>query len=262
MVGLLTPSPSSEKPPDTNADAAAAAPATACAECSTHVGQIDQLNLALTDSQALSDQLRKDVDRLKEELDREASLRRDLEQQWQDKRESHKHEVQMLNERVTHTEREFAHLRQAYVEAKDQMQAEVKRLTADREHIDRHLESLQSDNDFLAGRFGATADELQQQRIDLPSTVDELQMCMLRSHEALIEAKVGFEFEQRKSKDYYHETQLLQQQRQTYEEESVARAKAMEWVVHLVGYWLPFNSCDSLLRSEIGYDTCRSNGRN
>lgn len=219
LVGMLT--PSSDQPPT---------PSTvpSCTECPAHLTRIEQLTTELTESHSVADRLRKDVDRLKEQLDREASLRRDLEQQWQDKREAHKYEVQSLQERVTRTEREFALLRQAYAEAKEQMSVDVHRLTAEREHIERHLETLQNDNDYLAGRFGATADELQSQRIDLPSTVEELQECLLRSHEALIEAKVGYEFEQRKSKDYFHETQLLYNQQRAFEKETEARAKAME----------------------------------
>lgn len=226
LVGLLTPSPSAEKPP--NSAVSTNSLVDDCSKCSTHLAEIDRFTHELADAHSLSDKLRKDIDRLKEDLDREASLRRDLEQQWQDKREGHKHEVQLLNERVAKTESAFGQLRRAYADAKDQMQSDLNRLTAEREQIDRHLESLQSDNDFLAGRFSATADELLQQRIDLPSTVDELQVCLLRSHEALIEAKVGFEFEQRKSKDFFHETQLLYSQRQSYEKESETRAKAME----------------------------------
>lgn len=227
LVGLLEPSSSSsssEKP----VNSVETSQLIECSDCSTHLTQIDNLNLELADANSLSDRFRKDIDRLKEDLEREASLRRDLEQQWQDKREGHKHEVQLLNERVTKTESAFGVLRGAYVDAKDEMQSHLNRLTAEREQIDRHLESLQSDNDYLAGRFSATADELLQQRIDLPSTVDELQVCLLSSHEALIEAKVGFEFEQRKSKDFFHETQLLYSQRQSYEKESEAKVKSME----------------------------------
>lgn len=227
LVGLLTPSPSSEKPNETvfSADAQQSLD---CSECAGRLTRIEHLNNELADSLSVSDRLRKDVDRLREDLDREASLRRDLEEQWQEKREGHKHEVQLLNERVSKTESAFGLLRRTYAEAKDKMKSDLHRLTAEREQIDRHLKTLQSDNDFLAGRFSATADELLQQRIDLPSTVDELQVCLLRSHEALIEAKVGFEFEQRKSKDFEHETQLLYGQRQAYEKESEARTKDME----------------------------------
>lgn len=223
LVGLLNASQSAEKPENIVANTVGS-----CAECEANISQIERLQQELTDSRSLTDRIRKDLDRLKEDLDREASLRRDLEQQWQDKREAHKHEVQQLNERVTKTESTFGQLRRAYAETKDQMQSDLNRLTVEREQIGRHLESLQSDNDFLAGRFSATADELLQQRIDLPGTVEELQVCLLRSHEALIEAKVGFELEQRKSKDFYHETQLLYSQRQSYEMQSEAKTRAME----------------------------------
>lgn len=202
-------------------------PSVPCPECSTLQATIETVRTELAAARA-------DADHVRTELDREAALRRDLEQQWQEKRDEHRQTVQQLEERVAKTEREFAALRQFYGEAKEQMRQHLGRLTADREQTVRHLEQLQKDNDFLAGRFAATATELQNERIDMPCNVDDLQECLLRSHEALIETRVGYELEQRRSRTYLDEARLLAEKQREFETDAEARVRALgARIVHL-----------------------------
>lgn len=97
-------------------------------------------------------------------------------------------------------------------DVKDEIGQQLLTLSTKLENIHRHLETLQNDNDFLAGKYLATSEELQNQRIDLPNTVEELQELLLKCHESLIEARVGCEFEQRKCVYYSDETQVLSDQ--------------------------------------------------
>lgn len=154
---------------DTDAAPREPSPVPPCADCAANTAEMATLTGTLSAA-------RKDVEHVRAELEREASLRRQLEAQWQEKRDEHKHEVQSLDERVARAEREFNALRQFYGEAKETMRKQLARLTAEREQAMRHLEQLQQDNDFLAGRFAATAAELQNERIDLPCNVDDLQV--------------------------------------------------------------------------------------
>lgn len=215
---------------DTTVDSAAAAaaaatprppsPAPLCADCATHTATITTVTVELSAA-------RKEVEHVRTELEREASLRRQLEAQWQEKRDEHKHEVQSLDERVARAEREYQALRQFYGEAKETMRKQLARLTGEREQTMRHLEQLQQDNDFLAGRFAATAAELQNERIDMPCNVDDLQVCLLRSHEDLIETRVGYELEQRRSRTYCDEARMLADKQRDYEHEAETKIKAL-----------------------------------
>lgn len=209
--------------------------ARSCATCQTNQSQLEQTQSEVADQKRSSALLRKDIERFKEELDREAVLRRDLEEQWQEKREAHKREVQSLTERITSAERDLGALQLYYADAKEDINQDLLKLIAEREQIHRHLETLQSDNDFLAGKYLANSEELQNQRIDLPDNVEDLQEVLLKCHENLIEARVGCEFEQRKSTSYFDEAQLLRDQltvqyndRHTYEREVTSRIKSLE----------------------------------
>lgn len=206
-----------------------------CVTCDTNKQQLEQTQNEVAQQKQQSALLRKDVDRFKEELDREAVLRRDLEEQWQDKREAHKREVQSLSDRIVVAEREFSALQLYYADAKETIDADLLKLTADREQLHRHLEMLQSDNDFLAGKYLANSEDLQNARIDLPDNLEDLQEELLKIHEMLIEARVGCEFEQRKATSYYDEAQLLRDQltvqyndRHEYERQTSARVKNLE----------------------------------
>lgn len=189
----------------------------------------------LVASQNEQESLRKDIDRFHAELAKEAALRQDLEAKWQEKRDKYKGQVQQLINKVDHTEKELAALNRHYTSFKEEVNEEFSKLTKERESVHRHLTTLQDDNDFLAGRYLASSEEMQNQLIDLPNTVEELQETLLQSHQSLIEARVGCEFAQRKCTSYLDETQVLRDQlqtvwaeRQASDRDFTARIKALE----------------------------------
>lgn len=176
----------------------------------------------LVSVQSEKDRLSKDIERLTEELSKEAALRCDLERKWQEKREKYNEQVQQLVKKVDLSEKQLADLQRHYTVFKDEVSAELLKLTNEREMVHRHLTTLQDDNDFLAGRYMESSEEMQNQLIDLPSTVEELQEVFLQSHQSLIEARVGCEFAQRKCESYADETQVLRDQFQNALEERKA----------------------------------------
>lgn len=189
----------------------------------------------LVSSQNDQENLRKDIERFTEELTKEAALRSDLEEKWQQKRDKYKEHVSQLTGKVEHNERELGTLQKHYSTFKEEVNEEFGKLTAERENLHRHLNTLQDDNDFLAGRYLASSEEMENQLIDLPGTVEELQEALLQSHQSLIEARVGCEFEQRKCASYLDEIQVLRDQlqaawseRQASDRDFAARLKSLE----------------------------------
>lgn len=189
----------------------------------------------LVTAQNETESLRKDIERYNEELAKEAELRRDLESQWQEKRDTYKQQVQQLENKVEHNEKELAALQRHYTTFKEEVNNEFLKLTNERESIHRHLTTLQDDNDFLAGRYMASSEEMQNQLIDLPNTVEDLQEFLLQSHQSLIEARVGCEFAHRKFTSSADESQVLRDQlqsaweeRQASDRDFTARIKSLE----------------------------------
>lgn len=189
----------------------------------------------LVAAQSDKDTLRKDIERFNEELAKEAELRHDLENKWQEKRDKYNDQVQQLTKTVEFNEKELATLQRHYATFKEEVNEEFAKLTNDRELVHRHLTTLQDDNDFLAGRYLASSEDMQNQLIDLPNTVEELQETLLQSHQSLVEARVGCEFAQRKCASFSDEAQVLRDQlqaawaeRQASDRDFIARIKGLE----------------------------------
>lgn len=189
----------------------------------------------LVSVQSEEDRLNKDINRLTDELSKEAALRCDLERKWQEKRDKYNEQVQQLVRKVDMSEKELIDLQRHYAEFKDKISGEFLKLTSERELVHKHLTTLQDDNDFLAGRYMESSEEMQNQIIDLPSTVEELQEIFLQSHQSLIEARLGFEFAQRKCESYSDEAQVLRDQfqnsleeRKSSERHFIAQIKSLE----------------------------------
>ncbi|XP_031625433.1 rab GTPase-binding effector protein 1 isoform X2 [Contarinia nasturtii] len=230
LVGMLNESKINQS--ETTAEPIAASTAETigvdCQMCKNYESQMVTI-------QAEKDALSKDIERFNEELAKEAALRHDLENKWQEKREKYNEQVQQLTKQVDYNEREMSTLQRHYTAFKDEVNEEFSKMTNEREMVHRHLNTLQDDNDFLAARYMASAEEIQNQLIDLPDTVEALQELILQSNQSLIEARVGCEFEQRKCATFADETQVLRDQlqtawaeRQANDRDFTARIKALE----------------------------------
>ncbi|EAA06576.5 AGAP000407-PA [Anopheles gambiae str. PEST] len=162
----------------------------------------------------------KSLQRLREQVAKEAALRADPEVQWHKKREEHKNEVQKLTDWATETERALDKLRREYGQLKVALRDELQKLTQEREHVCYRLNGLQQDNDFLSGKYVASSDALKDQEINLPQSIEELQELVLTLHENLIVTKAGCEFAERKARSMQDEVALLQEQQHCRDREA------------------------------------------
>lgn len=184
----------------------------ACSSCNTTEQRANDLTAQVKQQQKQLDILQKQITEAREQLSKEAALRNDLENQWQTKREAHKTEVQNLREQVKNNEQQLLDMQQKFLETKEEVMRNLQRVTDDRERVNQHLETLQADNDFLSGRFLATSEEIENQYINLPNTVVELQELILRQQNELIQARVSSEYEKQKCVSSLDEIHLLRAQ--------------------------------------------------
>lgn len=231
LVGMLNESKTNQS--DETGDAPESTTEPHCQVCKNYESQLVAV-------QSEKDTLRKDIDRYNEELAKEAALRHDLENKWQEKRDKYNEQVQQLTKKVDYNEKEMAALQRHYTAFKEEVNEEFSKMANEREMIHRHQTTLQDDNDFLAGRYMASSEEMQNQLIDLPNTVEELQEFLLQSHQSLIEARVGCEFAQRKCNSFADEAQVLRDQlqaawaeRQASDRDFTARIKSLEYAVNV-----------------------------
>uniref|UniRef100_A0A1Q3FXH5 Putative rho-associated coiled-coil n=1 Tax=Culex tarsalis TaxID=7177 RepID=A0A1Q3FXH5_CULTA len=188
-----------------------------CAMCTNYETKLVQCQEQINGERQKVQQLEKSVERMREELAKEGAMRADLEAQWQQKREDHKGEVQRLNEQTGRAEQELAKLRKGYAQLKQSVNDELQKLTDEREQVYRHLDVLQKDNEFLSGKYLENSDQLKDQEINLPQSIDELHELVLTLHENLIVTKTGCEFAERKTLSMQDEVTLLRDQQHTRE---------------------------------------------
>lgn len=199
-----------------------------CEMCHSYEEHLIQSQNSLREERQKILNAEKSIERLKEELSREAALRQDLEKQWQEKRDLHKNEVQQLTVQLKNAEKEFTELQKNYMDAKKEINEKLMLLTEEREQIQRHLNILQRDNDILSGKYIKHSEILQSQEISFPNTVDELQELLLSTQENLIEAKIGCEHAEQEMVTLKDESQLLRDQFRDQIRESNKRIQYLE----------------------------------
>ncbi|XP_037944961.1 rab GTPase-binding effector protein 1 [Teleopsis dalmanni] len=185
---------------------------TVCDSCLTFETKIQEMVTKQNWYEEKVESLQKNITESCDDLKKEAALRKDLEEQWQEKREAHKTEVQLLREQVKQNEQQLLELQQKFHNTKDEIGRQLQRVTDDRETVNKQLEMLQADNDFLSGLYLETAEEIDNQFINLPNTVGELQELMLRLQNELIQARVDSEFKKKKCLSSIDEIQILRDQ--------------------------------------------------
>ncbi|CAH1406514.1 unnamed protein product [Nezara viridula] len=178
----------------------------------------------LVESQRRVSELEKEVsvmDRLKEELQRESVFRKQMEDKWQERvehfitvkvltsgssplasmltqatipwRPPAKISVTELQQKLEASEGSFSELRQTYYKAKEDISKQFSRLSEERKTTQEKLEKLQLENENLVGKYNRHSQDLQNEEINLPNTVEGLQEMWLGQREELIKARVGLE---------------------------------------------------------------------
>lgn len=145
-----------------------------CEMCQNYETQLVHCQEEVKTSTNSNKELEKQLIELKQELEREIALRKDLDKQWQEKREVHKEQVESLTSQVKKTEDLFHQLIKTYNEMKDSTNQELLKLTSEREKVYHHLDNLQKDNDFLSGKYLVHSQQLKDDEINLPQSVEEL----------------------------------------------------------------------------------------
>ncbi|EDW91303.1 rab GTPase-binding effector protein 1 [Drosophila yakuba] len=200
----------------------------ACESCNLAEKKTEELSAHINKQQKQVDLLQKQVVESRETLVKEAALRKDLEDQWQEKREAHKSEVQSLRDQAKTNEQRLLDMQQKFLETKDEVIKQIQRVSDDRERVNKQLETLQADNDFLSGRYLATSEEIDNQYINLPNTIVDLHELILRQQSELIQARVSSEYERQKCTSTEDEIQILRAQLEESNNERRAYKRKMQ----------------------------------
>jgi len=148
----------------------------------------------------------------KEDLTKEVEFRKEMEEKWNEKKEEHKIKVTELTLTSQMAQKDLSDLKQTFEQIQKMMSEELHSLTKGREEIHRHLIALQMENKNLVGKHSKHSQQLQSESINMPNTVEELHMSLLKTREDLITTKVAQEVAQEKEETLRYEVTLLREQ--------------------------------------------------
>ena len=81
----------------------------------------------------------------------------------------------------------------SYLSLTEASRSDLQTLTKDREKIVRELKRLQAENDSLVGKHSILSEQMASEMINLPDTMEDMQLLLLTYREDLIAAKLGKE---------------------------------------------------------------------
>ncbi|KAG8230690.1 hypothetical protein J437_LFUL010767 [Ladona fulva] len=161
-----------------------------CHMCENYEAQLQKMQEEVREMEKKIKVSERAAERYREDLLKETEFRKDMEEKWNEKKEQHKN------------------------------QAAVQIFIAS--YV---LFRLQNENDKLVGKHSAHSQELQNETINLPNKVEELQELLLKFREEVIAAKVGKEAAEETEKTFQEECLNL------YEQIRIEQQKSAEFQI-------------------------------
>ncbi|XP_037803987.1 rab GTPase-binding effector protein 1-like [Penaeus monodon] len=185
-----------------------------CQLCSNYQTQLQKIQSEQRETEKQKVDLEKALNRYREDLDREARYRHVMEDKWRTMAEDYEKKVAgvaSVVEAATGKHNEVvAKFRATVTHLHDQLRV----LTERREAAQQELTRLQKENDDLVGKHSQHSQQLQNEIINLPDNMEEMQLLLLRYREDIIAAKVSKEHleETLKSEILFLKDQVLAEQ--------------------------------------------------
>nr|CAD7459191.1 unnamed protein product [Timema tahoe] len=197
-------------------------PAEGCDMCSNYEAQLVRAQQCSRDMERQLGVSERTCERLREDLGKESTFRKEMEERWSQKKEEHKAQVAKgsqvwlqvaeLKKQMLLAENEMRDLRNAFQLLHGEVLERLNSLSNQREQVQQQLVRLQEENDQLVGKHSVAAETLQNERIDFPDTVEELQELLLKCRDDLIRSKLASERLEEDVRTLQCENQLLRAQ--------------------------------------------------
>ncbi|XP_071442762.1 rab GTPase-binding effector protein 2-like isoform X3 [Hetaerina americana] len=191
-----------------------------CHMCANYEAQLQKMQEEVSELDRKRKIAEKATERYREEHVKETEFRKDMEEKWNEKKEKLKNQVSDLKMHVERSEGSVQNLWAEYHKKCDEVKKQLAKLANEREKVDAELKRLQNENDNLVGKHSAHSRELQNETINLPDKVEDLQELLLKFREEVIAAKVGKEAAEETEKTLQQEILNLYQQIEGVEKKS------------------------------------------
>ncbi|XP_011699995.1 PREDICTED: rab GTPase-binding effector protein 1 isoform X4 [Wasmannia auropunctata] len=183
-----------------------------CDMCANYEAQLVKVEATAKDLERQLLDSQRMLQAQKEDLAKEVEFRKEMEEKWNEKKEEHKIKVAELTVTSQTAQQNLLELKKTFEQIQRSVSEELCKLTRGREEVQRHLTALQMENENLVGKHSKHSQQLQSESINMPNTVEELHMSLLKMREDLITAKVAQEVAQEKEETLRYEVTLLREQ--------------------------------------------------
>ncbi|XP_014482880.1 PREDICTED: LOW QUALITY PROTEIN: rab GTPase-binding effector protein 1 [Dinoponera quadriceps] len=183
-----------------------------CDMCANYEAQLVKVEATAKDLEKQLLDTQRMLQAQREDLAKEVEFRKEMEEKWNEKKEEHKIKVAELTVASQTAQQTLVELKRSVEQFQKNASEELCKLTRGREDVQRHLTVLQKENENLVGKHSKHSQQLQSESINMPNTVEELHVSLLRMREDLITARVAQEVAQEKGEMLRYEVTLLREQ--------------------------------------------------
>ncbi|KAK3884811.1 hypothetical protein Pcinc_010939 [Petrolisthes cinctipes] len=185
-----------------------------CQLCAANQTNLHKVQSEQRETEKQKVELERALTRYSEDLDREANYRQMTEEKWRVMADDYKAKVVEVSGMVDAATEKYTMLEDKFKATETSLQLKLKELTRGREEVQSELTRLQNENDKLVGKHSQHSQELQNEIINLPDNMEDMQLLLLRYREDIIAAKVSKEHieESLKSEILFLKDQVLAEQ--------------------------------------------------
>lgn len=164
-----------------------------CDMCNNYEAQLQNIQDDYKREQVKAKSLERRLNHELQTMENKQKYITDLENSLNNSATDAQNQITSLTTKIQECERYLTEVRQQNTQSQLELRDMLKSLTKDRETVQKELVKLQSDNDSLMGTHSKFAQQLQNEDINLPNNMEELQLLLLKYREEIIQAKVAKE---------------------------------------------------------------------
>lgn len=164
-----------------------------CDMCNNYEAQLQNIQDDYKREQVKAKSLERRLNHELQTLENKQKYITDLENSLNNSATEAQNQITSLTTKIQECERYLTEVRQQNTQSQLELRDMLKSLTKDRETVQKDLVKLQSENDSLMGAHSKFAQQLQNEDINLPNNMEELQLLLLKYREEIIQAKVAKE---------------------------------------------------------------------
>lgn len=164
-----------------------------CDMCNNYEAQLQSVQAQLKESQSKIQQLNRFLKSEQQASVNQRKYQEELENNLKEVAEDARKQISTVMTKLQESEKFTMEVKQQLMQSHLELQDQLKTLTESREEVQVELNRLTQENDTLVGKHSKHSQQLQNEDINLPNNLEEMQLLLLKYREEIIRAKVAKE---------------------------------------------------------------------